>query len=185
MAWLHNGRRIKVGKSFTDDNGITHPRNWSTVWSDEDKASIPLVWQDDPVVVKYDNRFYNSSGIGKSLDDINVVDEDGNAVIDPMTGVQQVQLGLKSQWIIQTKVTANEKLKVHDWQVTRKYEKAIDIDSDVATYRDAVRSACNTIENSIIACADLDAFKALFEVPTDADGNPTGNAPIYNFPDEI
>jgi hypothetical protein len=184
MAWLYNGRTLKVGKSWTDDNGYKHPYNWASAWSDDDKTQWGVTWQDDEDT-SYDNRFYWARDVERSLDDINVVDEDGNAVIDPTTGVQQVQLGLKSQWIIQTKVTANEKLKVHDWQVTRKYEKAIDIDSDVATYRDAVRSACNTIENSITACADLDAFKALFVVPTDADGNPTGNAPIYDFPDEI
>ena len=36
-----------------------------------------------------------------------VVDEDGKAVNDPITGKQMVQLGLKSNWIAQTKTTAN------------------------------------------------------------------------------
>ena len=187
MAWLHNGRTIKVGKSFTDDNGYKQPRNWASVWSDEDKASIPLVWEDDPVVVKYDNRFYNSFGVGKNLDDVNVVDEDGNAVIDPITGVQKVQLGLKSQWIAQTKSTANGLLTASDWYVVRNAEKSTAIPTEISTYRDAVRTATATIETAINACADLDAFKALFVVPMDDQDppQPTAKAPIYNFPDEV
>ena len=40
-------------------------------------------------------------------------------------------------------------------------------------------------ENNINACSTLDAFKALFVEPTDADGNITGNAPITDWPEEI
>jgi len=184
MAWLHNGRTIKVGKSWVSDDNKKYPRQWNRL-TNEQKTSAGLVWQDDPVVVRYDNRFYNSSGVGKNLDDINVVDEDGNPVIDPTTGVQQVQSGLKLQWIAQTKSTANGLLAKSDWYVVRKSETDTAIPTDIATYRTAVRTATGTIETAINACTTLDNFIALFEVPTDADGNPTGKAPIYDFPDEV
>ena len=51
------------------------------------------------------------------------------------------------------------------------------------TYRAAVRAASNTIEAAITACTDLASFMALYDVPVDADGNPTGNAPINDFPE--
>jgi len=35
------------------------------------------------------------------------------------------------------------------------------------------------------AASDITAFVALWDVPVDADGNPTGNAPINNWPDEV
>ena len=184
MAWLYNGRTLKVGKSWTDDNGYKHPYNWATAWSDEDKTQWGVTWQDDPDT-SYDNRFYWAKDVERSLDDINVVDEDGNAVIDPITGVQMVQLGLKSQWIAQTKSTANSLLAKSDWYVVRNAEKSTAIPTEISTYRDAVRTATATIETAINGCADLDAFKLLFIAPTDVDGNPTGNAPIYDFPEEV
>ena len=184
MAWLYNGRTLKVGKSWTDDNGYKHPYNWATAWSDEDKTQWGVTWQDD-ADTSYDKRFYSSRDVERSLDDINLVDDDGNAVIDPITGVQQVQLGLKSQWIAQTKSTANGLLTASDWYVVRNAEKSTAIPSEISTYRDAVRTATGTIETAINDCEDLDAFKALFVVPVDSDGNPTGNAPIYAFPDEV
>lgn len=184
MAWLYNGRTLKVGKSWTDDNGYKHPYNWATAWSDADKTQWGVTWQDDPDT-SYDDRFYWARDVARSLTDINVVDENGDAVIDPITNVQQVQLGLKSIWVAKTKTTANEKLKVHDWYVVRNAEKSVAIPSEISTYRDAVRTASGTIETAINGCADLDAFKALFVVPVDSDGDPTGNAPIYDFPDEV
>ena len=184
MAWLYNGRTLKVGKSWTDDNGYKHPYNWATAWSDADKTQWGVTWQDD-VDTSYDERFYWARDVERSLEDINVVDEDGNAVIDPTTGVQMIQLGLKSQWIAQTKSTANGLLTASDWYVVRNAEKSVAIPADITTYRDAVRTASGTIETAINACTTLDDFKALFVVPTDADGNPTGNAPIYDFPQEV
>jgi len=46
-----------------------------------------------------------------------------------------------------------------------------------------VRTASNTIEAAIDGAADHTAFMALFDVPVDADNNPTGNAPIADWPE--
>ena len=183
MAWLHNGITLKVGKGWSDGN-YKHPYNWASAWSAEDKEHWGVTWQDDPDT-SYDDRFYWARDVARSLTDINVVDEDGDAVIDPTTGEQMVQLGLKSIWVAKTKQTANSLLASSDWYVTRKSEDATAIPSTISTYRTAVRTASGTIETAINGCADLDAFKALFVVPVDSDGNPTGNSPITDFPDEV
>jgi hypothetical protein len=182
MAWLHNGRTLKVGKGWSDGN-YKHPYNWASAWSDEDKEQWGVTWQDDPDT-SYDDRFYWAKGIERKLADVNVVDDDGKAVNDPTTGKQMVQLGLKSIWITRTKESANGLLASSDWYVTRKAEASTAIPSDISTYRSAVRTATATIEKKITDCADLDAFKALFVVPM-KDDEPTGNAPIYDFPDEV
>jgi hypothetical protein len=182
MAWLYNGRTLKVGKSWTDDNGTKHPTNWM-IWSNAEKTALGLVWQDD-VDTSYDNRFYWAKDIERSLTDINEVDGDDNPILD-QDGNQVVTKGLKTIWIERTKSTANSLLAKSDWYVVRNAEKSTAIPTEISTYRDAVRTASGTIETAINACADLDAFKALFVVPTDDDGNPTGNAPIYDFPSEV
>ena len=183
MAWLHNGITLKVGKGWSDGN-YKHPYNWASAWSDEDKEHWGVTWQDDPDT-SYDDRFYWAKDIERKLADENVVDEDGKAVIDPMTGKQLVQLGLKSIWIAKTKETTNNKLSKSDWEITRKAEKGTAIASATTTYRDKVRTACDTIEDKINACSKLADFKKLFDVPVDSDGKPTGNAPIHDFPDEV
>ena len=184
MAWKHNGRTIQIGKSWVDDSNIRHPRNW-TIWTDTYKKARDLVWVDDPVVESYDNKFYWAKDVERKLADENVVDDDGKAVIDLRTGKQRVQLGLKSIWVTKTKKTANSLLSSSDWYVTRKSEADTAIPSDISKYRTDVRTASKTIEDKINGCADLDAFKALFVVPMDSDNKPTGNAPIYDFPDEV
>lgn len=133
---------------------------------------------------KPDDKFYFSSynidgswtSTAKNLDDVNEVDDDGNARLDA-DGNQLVTKGLKSQWIAKTKETANSLLAPTDWQVIAKAERDRAIDSDVATYRAAVISKCAAIETAITNAADLDAFKALFVAPED------GNAPIYDWPE--
>jgi len=184
MAYKYKERYLKVGKAWQDDDGFKHPYNWSSSWSADDlkKWGVSVEADED---TSYDNRFYWAKGIERKLADENVVDEDGKAVIDSRTGKQMVQLGLKSNWIAQTKTTANGLLSSSDWYVTRKAEADTAIPSDISKYRTDVRTASKTIEDKINGCADLDAFKALFVVPTDSDGEPTGNAPIYDFPDEV
>ena len=184
MAYKYKERYLKVGKAWQDDDGFKHPYNWSSSWSSDDLSKWGVSVEADPDT-SYDDRFYWAKGIERKLADVNVVDEDGKAVNDPMTGKQRVQLGLKSNWIAKTKISANSLMSSSDWYVTRKAEADTAIPSDISTYRTAVRTASKTIEDKITDCADLDAFKALFVVPTDSDGNPTGNSPITDFPDEV
>ena len=69
--------------------------------------------------------------------------------------------------------------------IVRNAEKSTAIPSDITTYRDAIRTKCASIETAINNCSNLTEFIALFDVPVDSDKNPTGNAPINDFPDEI
>lgn len=180
--WKYNGRVIKEGRSWEDDNGIQHPRNWM-IWSDEDKAANGLIWEDEPA--PFDNRFWWDANTPKALDDVNEVDEDGNPILD-MNGEQIVTLGLKSQWKKVIKEQAGGKLQPTDWMVIKATEVAnYTVPADITTYRAAVRTASNTIEASIDGAADHTAFIALFDTPIDADGVPTGNAPIVDWPEEI
>ena len=181
MAWKYNDRIIRIGRSWTTDDGITHPRNWA-IWSDEDKVAAGLVWADDPA--PFDNRFYWSAGVPKSLDDVNEVDEDGNPVLD-MNGVQIVTKGLKSNAIAYVKATAGGLLQPTDWMVTRKAEAGTEIPSAILDYRAAVRTASETIETAIAGVTTLEELMALYDAPVDADGMPTGNAPINDWPDTI
>ena len=184
MTWKHNERIIRVGKSWVSDDGYRHPYNWSSSWTDQNKIDFNVVWEDDPDT-SYDDKFYFAKDIEKVLGDTLWVDDDGVAVIDTMTGSQGVTTGLKTNWIAQTKASGNSKLASTDWYVTRKSENDVAIPTDISTYRSAVRTATGTIETAINACDDLDDFKALFVVPVDSDNNPTGKAPIYDFPDEV
>jgi hypothetical protein len=151
-------------------------------WSAETKSAKGLVWEDDPA--SFDGRFYWSAGVAKALDDVNAVDEDGNAIMQD--GEQVVTLGLKSNAIATVKAQAGGLLAPTDWMVIKASEVAdYSLPTDVATARAAIRTASNNIEAAITAASDLAAFMALYDVPVDADGNPTGNAPINNWPDEV
>jgi len=191
MFVLNNTKELKPGKTWIDDNGVQHPGNWASVWSDDVKASYGI--KEVAIQTKPNSKFYwvgsrsldgSWSSTPKNIDDVKEVDGDGNAVLDE-DGNQVITLGLKSQWITKTKEIANGLLSPTDWQVIAKAERDRAIDSDVATYRAAVITKCAAIETSITNAANFDAFKALFDVPVDSNGNPTGNAPMHDWPDTI
>jgi len=180
--WKYSGKIIRVGRSWTNNDGITHPRNWAN-WSDADKAAAGLVWEDDPA--PFDSRFYWDADTAKNIEDVNEVDEDGNPLLDE-DGEQVVTKGLKSNAIALVKTQAGGLLAPTDWMVVKASEVAdYTVPADILTYRAAVRTASNTIEAAITACTTLEAFMALYDTPVDADGNPTGNAPINDFPEAI
>lgn len=179
MAYKYSGRIIRAGKSWVDNDGITHPRNWM-VWSAETKAEKGVIWEDDPA--SFDSRFYWSADVPRSLEDVNEVDAEGNAVLDA-DGVQLVTKGLKSNAIATVKQQAAGLLTPSDWYVTRKAETDAEIPSDILTYRQSVRTASGAIEAAISGVTTLEAFIALYEAPVDAEGNVTGNAPINDWPD--
>ena len=180
--WQHNGKNIREGRSWISTDGIKHPTNWA-VWSDSVKQSFGLVWVNDPA--PYDSRFYWDADTPKALNDVNAVDEEGNALLD-QDGNQVISRGLKWGAIQDTKRQAASKLAPTDWYVVKATEVAdYTVPSEVTTYRAAVRTASNTIESAITNAADHDAFMALYNTPVDSDGNATGNAPIDDWPEEI
>jgi hypothetical protein len=190
MPWKYKDRIIRAGKAWVDDNGITHPATWMR-WTDAEKKAAGLVWEDAPASeAPFDNRFYwgrqaDGTLIEKSLTDVNVVDEDGKAVNDPVTGKQMVTLGLKSVAIAQAKTEAAGLLAPYDWYVTRKSEKSTAIPSSITTFRDAVRTSCANIETAINAVDTHAKFMALYDDELNSDGTVKTVAAIRNWPDPI
>jgi len=176
--WTYNGKRIREGRSWKDSDGITHPTSWGR-WSDAEKTSKGMVWVDP--APSFDNRFWWDANTPKALEDVNAVDEDGNPVLED--GEQVVILGLKSQAIALVKTQAAGLLAPTDWYVTRKAETDVAIPSEILTYRQSVREASGAIEASISGVTTHEAFIALYDAPVDAEGIPTGNAPINNWPE--
>ena len=76
-------------------------------------------------------------------------------------------------------------LTASDWYVTRKSETDTAIPSAISKYRTDVRTATKTIEDKINACSKLADFIKLFDTPVNKDLEPTGKAPIFDFPDEV
>ncbi len=186
--WKYKTKIIADGRAWVDDEGYQHPKNWASVWDTSTKKSRGLVWEDEPV--PFDNRFYDGRDVDgklieKSLDDVLWVDEDGKAIIDDMTGKQGVTYGLKTIHISQAKQTANDLLSPTDWMVVRAAEDSSKaVASKYTTYRSEVRTACATIEKKINDCSSLSEFMTLWDEPM-KDGEPTGNAPIHDWPDVV
>ena len=172
MAYKYNGKVIRAGRAWSDDNGTQHPANWIRM-SDERKVEIGLVYEADPVVASFDSRFYWAAGVERALDD--VTETVGDETI--------VTKGLKSNAIAQVKETAAGLLAPTDWMIVRSAENGTDIPADTLAYRANVRAASERIETAITGATTHAAFMALYDAPVGADGMPTGHAPINDWPD--
>ena len=184
MAYqLSDGTGIPVDVPFTIGT-INYPANWLRLSTAEEKTALGIIEVEDPKV--YDNRFYWNDGSAKALDDVNATyaedaldgsykkgdlkkDADGN---------QLIIYGVKSILKKQEKATAQSLLSKYDWYVTRKSEKGTAIPAEITTYRDAVRTACNTRETEISNCADTAALVTLYG-NTEKDGVITQNMTQY------
>ena len=120
-----------------------------------------------------------TAAVGKALDDVNEVDEDGNALLDN-DGNQVVTSGLKSNEKNQIKAQASGLLQSTDWYVVRHAESATAIPANVSTYRAAVRTKSNEIETSIDGAATVEALEALFTYTTGADD--VSSRPLGEWP---
>jgi hypothetical protein len=201
-AKVENGQIVGIvrGNQGVTVNGTQYPSSIFKLWSKEELRGIGFV----PYSIQKggDIRFQTEGGVvnnlsddgtkvigvtqytDKILEDILVVDENGDAVIDHRTGEQMVQTGLKTQYKNQNNKTCYSKLSVSDWYVIRATETGGTVPDEITVYRSAVRAKANEIEAAINACSTMDQFKALFVTPVDEDGKPTGNAPINDWPKE-
>ena len=174
MAFKLNGNPLAVDVAFSH-NEIQYPANWLRLSTAQEKKDLGITEvADDPV---YDSRFYNGDGSAKALDDVDAKDQEGNLLKNP-DGTQMVILGVKSVLKAQEKVTAGTLLAPYDWYVVRKAEKSTAITTSITTYRDGVRTACDTREKEIDACSDTAALVTLYG-QTEKDGVYTPNMTQY------
>ena len=120
-----------------------------------------------------------TAAVGKALNDVNEVDEDGNALLDD-DGVQVVTPGLKSNEKNEIKARAAGLLQSTDWYVVIHAESATAIPANVSTYRTAVRTKSNEIETAIDGAATVEALEALFTYTTGADD--VSSRPLGEWP---
>ena len=157
MAFKLNGKPLAVDVAFSH-NDIQYPANWLRLSTVEERTAIGITEVDDPKV--YDSRFYWGNGTAKELDDKK----------ETIDGVEVTTLGVKSILKKQVKVTAGSLLAKYDWYVVRKTEKGTAIPTAITTFRDGVRTACDTREKEIDACSDTAALVTLYG--TKEDGTP-------------
>ena len=158
-------------------NGVQHPANMFLSWTKAQKMAIGI-YDYVEVGANPDSKYYNL-GTGttvidndagtvtktyaknaKNLDDVNEVDENGDAILDE-NGDQLVTLGVKSIEKARIKTVAAGLLQSSDWMVIREAEGGTAVASDIATYRSAVRTKSNSMETAIDGAADTDAMIAL------------------------
>jgi hypothetical protein len=162
---------LKLNRGWTDDNGITHPRNWH-IWSTEEKtaAGVTEVIEDTPP----DSRLYNWS-----MDGDGKITSTAKALTDAGSGDSLV-LGVKSSLKNEVKLQQGSLLSQTDWAVVRKSEKSTAIPSNIATWRDAIRTKATAMESAIDGAADTAAVGALF-VTLDAEGGRVSGI-LYDWP---
>ncbi len=150
MAFKLDGSPLAIDVAFKTSDGTQYPANWLRLASADEKAALKITEvADDPV---YDSRFYNGDGSAKALAD----------TIETIDGVEYTTLGVKSVLKAQEKATAGSLLAKYDWYVVRKAEKSTAIPTAITTYRDGVRTACDTREKEIDACSDTAALVTLY-----------------------
>jgi len=160
MAFLLNGNPLAVDVPFTYGD-IHYPANWLRLSTAQEKKDLGITEvADEPV---FDGRFYNGDGSAKTLAD----------TTETKDGVKYTILGVKSVLKIEEKATAGSLLAKYDWYVVRKAEKSTAIPTAITTYRDGVRTACDTREKEIDACADTAALVTLYSIKEDGTPNMT------------
>ena len=186
--WKYSGRTIKEHKAWTDDNGITHPRNWH-IWSPSEKAAAGLteVTPETPPDSRLYTWGYQADGVtisktAKNLNDVNEVDRDGDPILDD-DGNQLVTRGVKWNLKQEVKTQQGSLLAQTDWAIVRKADKGTAIPSNIQTYRDAIRTKATEMETAIDNAANTAAVAALFVTYTaNEDGSVTKSGILYDWP---
>ena len=165
--FMYNGREIKVGKSWRDDNGVRHPRNWN-IWSAEEKEVVGIVEIEIKEETPPDSRLYSWSR-----------NSDGTINKKPKDFVK-----LKESLTENIKTTQGSLLSQTDWTIVRKVDTGTEVPVNIQTWRDAIRTRATEMEVAIEGAADLDAIAELFVKHTgNEDGTTTKTGILYDWPE--
>ena len=161
-------------------NDVRYSSQVFTIWTDAQRKELGIV----PIVISgshLDTNYYiehnhtdaiagdgNSvirtigvKAADKALEDVDAVDEDGNAFLDDY-GVQRVTRGLKYNAIQKVKRQQSGYLSRTDWYIIRKADVGTAIPTAIQTFRNAIRADATRIENAITAATTMDEFIALY-----------------------
>jgi len=159
-------------------NGNQYSSQIFTAWTQEEKEAIGIYEVETDSTNLKDESYYNNTNeifefkkgkairkwakaTAKQLEDVNAVDQNGDAIIQD--GKQLVTKGLKSQKISISKQQASGLLQLTDWYVTRKSDTGTEIPQSIQDFRNEVRAISNQQETQINACTTVEQLKALFE----------------------
>jgi uncharacterized protein YeeX (DUF496 family) len=160
-------------------NDVRYSSQVFTIWTDAQRKELGIV----PIVISgshLDTNYYiehnhtdavaadgNSvirtigvKAADHKLEDVDAVDEDGNAFLDDY-GVQMVTRGLKYNAIQKIKQQQSGYLSRTDWYIIRKADVGTAIPTAIQTFRNAIRADATRIENAITAATTMDEFIAL------------------------
>ena len=157
-----DGRPLPPDSPFTHD-GIQYPANWLRLSTLEEKEAIGIQEVPDPPF--YDQRFYWG------------YDEDGNLI--PKDHGQLV-----TQWVGQTRQTANTLLSPSDWMVVREVDNGVQIDPAWRTWRETVRLAAGSKVFEIEATTTTDELAAYVTGPDYSAWPADPDAPVPPAPED-
>jgi hypothetical protein len=134
MAFYLNSNRLPEGVAFTDALGNSYPQNWLNLSTEEEKLAVGITWQPDPV--RANDVFYWDGDVNNPKD----------------------LVGLKEQFVTQTKDTAGKLLSQTDWVIIRKSERAVEVPAEVALKRTQIVTEANRLEVDINASTTVEAL---------------------------
>ena len=137
--------RIYPGKAWRDDEGVQSPRNWN-IWSAEEKAErgvIEITEDPDP-----DDRLYTWTK-----------DSNGKITSTTAKNLDNIKAAMKKQ----IKGEQYTHLCETDWAVIRKSEKGTAVPTKIQTWRDAIRSKAEEMENAVDGCSTIEEMATLLK----------------------
>ena len=149
-------RIFKVPTAFKHPTtGIQYPRNWLTLASDSEKASVGFI------EVTYtgshkESEYYNNS------ESAPVYDASKGTVVITKSSTAKDLATLKSNKKQSASRNAYTSILPTDWYVVRKSENSTAIPAKISAFRTAVRLVCNSLCTAIDNASDLDALAALY-----------------------
>ena len=179
-------------------NGNQYSSQIFTLWSQEEKEAIGIYEIETDSTNLKDESYYNNTNeifefkkgkairkwgtaTAKQLEDVNAVDQNGDAIIQD--GKQVVTKGLKSQKIQIVKQQTAGLLQSTDWYVTRKSDTGTAIPQKIQDFRTEVRAVSNQQETQINACTTVEQLKELYEyVNTGTEQSPIYTRTLAEFP---
>ena len=148
MTYRLNGKTLRVGKAFVGPDGIQYPSNWLSLSTPEEKAAIGI--EEVAPSTPYDSRFYYSAGSPRPIE--NVTLESG-----------EVQVGLRTDYILQEKDSQNNILSPTDFYVIRNAFNGKEIPAGITSFREAVVAVGDIRENMIGVTTTAEELRTLMD----------------------